>query len=158
MFDIHRKEDMDIRMVMGFIAGFIATLVCHQGVVAVLWSMGFAPFGPFSMVITHPLGVPAFLSLAFWGGVWGVLFALLEGRFLPGSGYWATAFLFGALLPTLVALLVVLPLKGKPLGGGWHLPLLVTAFLANGAWGIGVGALLKAMKNMFGRPHHHASA
>jgi hypothetical protein len=132
------------KVLFGFIAGFIATLVFHQLMLAVLWSAGLAPVGPYSMAPTHPFGIPAVLSLSFWGGVWGILFAWIEDRFPISMAYWAVAFLFGAIFPSLVALLVVLPLKGRPMGGGWHLPLLVTAFLVNGAWGVGTGLILKA--------------
>jgi hypothetical protein len=84
-------------------------------------------------------------SLAFWGGVWGILLAFFERKFPSGSGYWLAAFLFGALLPSMVALLVVLPLKGRPMGGGWGLPLLSTAFLINGAWGVGTVIILRLL-------------
>ena len=127
----------------GFLAGFLATLLFHQLTLALLWQVGVAPFGPFPMVATPPFGIPAVWSLAFWGGIWGILFASIEGRFPRGGYYWAIAFLFGALLPSLVAFVVVLPLKGQPLGGGWKLPRLLTAFLINGAWGVGTGLILK---------------
>jgi hypothetical protein len=140
------------RLLFGFIAGFLATLIFHQLTLAVLWSIGLAPFGPFSMAATQPFGVPAVFSLAFWGGVWGILFALIEGRFPPRGAYWVMAFLFGAILPSLLALLVVLPLKGQPIGGGWHPPLLLTAFLVNGVWGIGTGLFLKALSAWFRGP------
>lgn len=104
-----------------------------------------APFSPFPMAATRPLGIPAVISLALWGGVWGGLFALAERSFAGGARYWSLAFVFGALLPSLVALLVVLPLKGKPMGGGWHPALLLTAFLINGAWGVGTGMFLKVL-------------
>lgn len=132
------------RLLSGFVAGFFATLVFHQLVLALLWGVGLAPFGPFSMAATRPFGVPAVFSLAFWGGVWGCLFALIEDKFRHFGSYWAAAFVFGAILPSLVALLVVLPLKGKPMGG-WSSPLLLTAFLINGAWGIGTGLILKLL-------------
>jgi hypothetical protein len=137
------------RLLFGFIAGFLATLIFHQLTLAILWGIGLAPFGPFSMVATQPFGVPAVISLAFWGGIWGILFALIEGSFPPRWAYWVMAFLFGALLPSLVALLVVLPLKGRPIGGGWHPPLLLTAFLINGAWGIGTGLFFKVLSGWF---------
>jgi hypothetical protein len=130
----------------GFLAGFLATLIFQQLTLAVLWGAGVAPLGPFSMAATRPFGVPAVLSLAFWGGAWGVLFAFIDGLFPRGSGYWAAALLFGAVLPSLVALLVVLPLKGQQLAGGWHVPLLATAFLVNGAWGIGTGLILETLR------------
>lgn len=139
-----------IRLLFGFVAGFLATLIFHQLALALLWVVGVAPFGPFSMTPTRPFGVPAVFSLAFWGGVWGIVFALIDGRFPRGGGYWGAAFLFGAIFPSLVALLLVVPFKGGPLGGGWHPPLWLTAFLINGAWGIGTGLILKALSGWFG--------
>lgn len=136
------------RLLFGFIAGVLATLIFHQLTLTVLWGVGLAPFGPFSMAATKPFGVPAVFSLAFWGGVWGIVFALIDGSF-PRRGYWVMAFLFGAILPSLVALVVVLPLKGRSMGG-WHLPLLLTAFLINGVWGIGTGIILQALSGWFG--------
>lgn len=139
------------RLFFGFVAGFLATLVFHQLSVALLWAVKVAPFAPFSLAPTQPFGVPAVFSLAFWGGIWGIVFAALDRRwFPPGGAYWLLAFLFGAIFPSLVALLVVFPLKGLPLGGGWHPPLLLTAFLINGAWGIGTGLFLKLMSRRTG--------
>lgn len=130
-------------LLFGFLAGFLATLIFHQLTLAVLWGLGIAPFGPFPMGATRPFGVPAVFSLAFWGGVWGIVYAWIDGRFPRGGSYWVTAFLFGAVFPSLVALLIVLPLKGRPVGGGWAPALLVTAFLINGAWGVGTGVFLR---------------
>lgn len=142
------------RIVFGFIAGFLATLIFHQLSLWVLWSLGVAPFAPFSFAATKPFGMPAFISLAFWGGIWGSLFALVERRFPAHGGYWVAAFLFGAVLPSLVALLIVLPLKGRPLVGGGHPALLLTAFIINGAWGIGTGLFLGVMAGWFNKRRH----
>jgi hypothetical protein len=137
---------MDIRrMLFGFMAGFFATLVFHQATVYGLWQIHIAPFGAFNMHPTKPFGVPAVLSLAFWGGVWGILFAFIHRAFPAGKGYWLTSFLFGAIAPSLVALMVVMPMKGMPMGGGWHPPLLLTALLVNGAWGIGTALILRLL-------------
>ena len=140
------------RLLFGFIAGFLATLIFHQLTLAVLWAAKIAPFRPFSMKPTQPFHMPAVLSLAFWGGVWGIIYGLIDRSF-PRDGYWVMAFLFGAILPSLVALLLVLPLKGQPLGGGWHPPLLLSAFLINGAWGIGTGLFLKLLSEFSGSHH-----
>jgi hypothetical protein len=140
-------------LVFGFVAGFFGTLVFHQLTLAVLWGLGVAPFPPYSMAPTHPFGIPAVFSLSFWGGIWGILFALIHGIFPRRGAYWVVAFLFGAILPSLVALLVVLPLKGRPMGGGWHPALLLTAFLVNGVWGISTGLILRAMSSWFSSPH-----
>lgn len=138
-----------VKVLSGFLAGFFATLIFHQLALLLLWVMEVAPFAPYSMVATKPFGIPAVFSLAFWGGIWGILFALIHGR-IPRRGYWVITFLFGAILPSLVALLVVLPLKGRPLGGG-HLTLLLTAFLINGFWGIGTGLILKMLSSWSSR-------
>ena len=130
---------------IGFVAGFIATLTFHQFALWLLHEAAIAPRGPYNMTATVPFGIPAVFSLAFWGGIWGIIFALVQNRLPGGGGYWLRAFVFGAVFPSLVALLVVLPLKGLPLGGGWHWQLLLTAFLINGVWGIGTALLIRLM-------------
>jgi hypothetical protein len=145
MLHSNTSKAFSTRLLFGFIAGFLSTLIFHQLALGLLWSAGVAPSAPFSMAATQPFGVPAVFSLAFWGGVWGILFALSERRFARRGGYWLAAFLFGAVLPSLVALFVVLPLKGQPVGGGWRPALLLTAFLINGAWGVGTGLILRAL-------------
>ncbi len=134
------------RLISGFISGFLGTMIFHQLMLAFLWAIGVAPFAPFPMAPTHPFGVPTVISLAFWGGIWGIVFVMIEGGFPRGAGYWVTAFLFGAILPSLVALIVVLPMKGRPMGGGWHLSLLISAFLINGAWGVGTGIFFEGWR------------
>lgn len=131
------------RLIPSFASSFLATLIFHQLTLWVLWSVGLAPFAPFPLAATRPLGVPAVVSLSFWGRIWGILFASIESRFPTRKGYWFASFIFGAILPSLVALMIVLPLKGRPMGGGWGLPLLVTAFLINGTWGVGTALFLK---------------
>jgi hypothetical protein len=138
------------RYLCGFIAGFLATLIFQQVTWWVLWCVGLAPFNAFSIAV-NTFGVPEILSHAIWGGIWGILFSMFNPRFPSHSGYWAAAFLFGAVLPSAVGLLIVLPLKGKPMGGGWHLARLLTAFLANGAWGIGTGLILGILPSRLNR-------
>ena len=65
------------RVFFGFVAGFFATLVFHQLMLALLYWAGVALFGPFPIAPTHhPFRVPVVISLAFRGGVWGILFGL----------------------------------------------------------------------------------
>ena len=153
MIEEKARSDYFARILSGFAAGFLATLVFHQLTLAMLWHAGLAPFAPFSMAATRPFGVPALFSLSFWGGIWWILFALVEHRFPSRTGYWVVAFLIGAVLPSLLALMVVLPLKGRPMGGGWGFPLLVTAFLINGAWGVGTGLIIRMLSGRFAQLH-----
>ena len=52
----------------------------------------------------------------------------------------------GAILPTIVALFVVLPLKGAPIAGGWSPTMIGIALLLNGAWGFGAALLLRGFE------------
>ena len=132
-----------LRLLFGFVAGFIAVLLFHQPALAVLNQIGIAQANVYSFKATAPLGVPQVISLAFWGGVWGIVLAAVEGRFPRGARYWVYAFLFGAIFPTLVAWFVVAPLKGLPMAGGWQPNRMITGLVINGAWGLGTALLLR---------------
>ena len=130
------------RLAVGFVAGAVSVLVFHQGMLALLHALGVTPAAAFSMQSTAPLGVPRLFSAAFWGGVWGLAFASSDRR-LPRrpSGVLVGA-LFGAVAPTLVAWLVVAPVKGQPLAAGGVPSAMLTGVLVNGAWGAGTALLL----------------
>ena len=107
-------RDAPVRLVLAFAAGFLAVLVFHQTVLALLHALAVIPRPPFDLRPTEPLGVPAVVSLSFWGGVWGIAFAMLVPRLASGRlFYWLSAFVFGAVVPTLVYAFVVSPLKGR---------------------------------------------
>lgn len=124
-----------------FIAGILATLVFHQGLVAILHAVGLVPFAAWNMAPTEPLGVPSVLSLAFWGGIWGIVLWLLIRR-SRGTRRWLLALAIGAIGPTAVALLVVFPLKGISVS----LAMVPFGLLLNGAWGVGTLLLLVGMR------------
>ncbi len=125
-------------LAFAFLAGFIATLVCHQGVLQLLHIAGKVPMSAWNMAPVAPLGVPQVISLAFWGGLWGiVLWSLIHTR--RGSTHWLLALGLGALLPSLVAWFVVFPIKDIPLNGAR----IVFALLLNGAWGLGVAVCMR---------------
>jgi len=139
-----------MRLARAFLAGFLSTLVFHQGVLAILHGAGATAYTPWVMTPVPPLGLPSVLSLAFWGGLWGgSLWPMIGGA--SGPRYWLLAILLGAILPSLVAFLVVFPLKGLPIGGGWKPDLLVGALLLNGAWGFGVALFMRMMGGARGR-------
>jgi hypothetical protein len=131
------------RLGHGFVAGFLATLVFHQAGLALLHKVGLFGGTAYDMRPVPPFGVPSVISLAFWGGLWGVAFTLAERAIArcPG-GHWVGALLFGAILPTLVFWFVVLPLKGFPVGYGFHPRGIAVALIADGLWGIGTAIFL----------------
>ena len=132
-----------LKLVLGFAAGFLAVMIFHQPALWLLTQLGVAKAGTYSFAATAPFGVPQVLSISFWGGVWGVLFAAIEHRLPRGGAYWAAAFLFGAIFPTLVAWFVVAPMKGLPVAGGWQANRMITGLVINGAWGFGTALLLR---------------
>ena len=126
-----------------FLAGFVSTLVFHQGLLSVFYALGLAPRAPYSMEPTGPLHIPQVLSLAFWGGVWGIVLWLVIGSAQTAPAYWLGAIVFGALAPSAVALFVVFPLKGLPFAGGWQPTWIAGALLLNGTWGFGVALFMR---------------
>lgn len=137
------------RAIGAFLAAAVAVLVFHQFALWVLHLLGIAG-PPYNLAATKPLGVPVVLSLAFWGGLWGIPLAwLLRGR--SGGAYWTVALVFGAVLPTLGAWFVVPLIKGlptvlqQPLGTR-----LIVGPVVNGAWGIGTALLLKLLPGGLG--------
>lgn len=126
--------------IKAFIAGFLATLVFHQGLFMVFYLAGMVPMAPFNLTPVPPIGVPSVLSLAFFGGLWGMLLWLVLGR-LGGARFWLGNIILGAIGPTAVAMLVVFPLKGLEVTAQtW-----VGGLMLNGFWGLGVAVFLVLM-------------
>ncbi len=134
------------RWVRGFVGGFVATLVFHQGMLTILTTLNVVGWSIFPTASTAPFGVPAIWSLAFWGGLWGIVLILFLGAVPRTMPDWLTGMLFGAIVPTLVAWFVVLPLKGAPVGGGWQVNAVLTALLINGAWGWGTVLFARSVR------------
>lgn len=130
------------RLALGFAAGFVAVLVFHQGMYAFLYAIGYIANPPYPVQPIPPFGLPRFWSLAFWGGVWGIVFVLVEQYFPRGAKYWLAALVFGALAPSLVSWFIVAPIKGTPIAGGWQIDAMTRGLILNGAWGLGTAAVL----------------
>ena len=134
---------LEKRLPIIFLAGFLGVLIFHQLMLAILHGVGLTPLVPYPMGATKPFDIPRVLSLAFWGGIWAIPLAQVLGRLRSQAGYWWFALLFGAIGPSVVNWLVVMPLKGMPMGGGWHLTGILTALIINGVWGLGTALILR---------------
>jgi hypothetical protein len=139
-----------MRFVRGFVAGFLAVPLGHQIMLTLLHAVGFTKYAPWHMAPVPPFGVPMLLSQAFWGGVWGIVFALIEPRFPRRPAlYWPCVFLFGGIALTLVFIVAVLPIKGPPPVADPPAIGLTMALLVNGAWGVVTAVLLKLSRRIF---------
>lgn len=122
---------------LAFLAGFAATLTFHQIVLWLFHAAGTIDRKPWPLNPVPPFRVPSVISLAFWGGLWGMVMIPVIAR-VGGIGYWLAALAFGAVLPTLVAAFVVAPLKKLNLAGGVNRgKMFVFGLCVNGAWGVG---------------------
>jgi hypothetical protein len=128
-----------MRAFLGFIAGAIAVLTFHQGMVAALHAVGWASFAPFRTTPVPPFGIPVIVSNCFWGGLYGLLFGILMPRFIWPA--WLCGLILG-LIAALVGWFIVAPLKGNPVAGGWVAANMLRSVAINGFWGLGVGLIL----------------
>lgn len=131
-------------LILGFVAGFLATLLFHQGLWYVFNQIGLIPPDRLAWPLEPipPYGVPSVISKAFWGGLWGAALAVVLGQ-LTGAAYWASWIVVGAFALTLVAFFVVAPLKGEAIPALW--PRFVAGLALNGAWGFGTALILRLL-------------
>ena len=75
-------------VLVGFVAGALSVLVFHQLGFWIANELGYARAPLYSLRPVPPFGVPAILSLAFWGGLWGIPFGLPAGttKMAPAGG------------------------------------------------------------------------
>ena len=137
----------------GAIAGAVSVLVFQQGALALLYAFGLTGRAPYSLAWAPSWNIASLWPFVFWGAVWGALLAATLAR-LDGARLVLAALAFGAVLPTLMAFVLVAPLKGQPTVTG-VIPLAVlAAALVNGAWGLGTGLGLA----IFGRPRAQSNS
>ena len=127
------------RAVAAFVVGGLAVLVVHQPVVALLHALGYTPITPYSLRATRPWGIPVFLSLSFWGGIWAIPIVWVLDRLPRGWIYWIGAIVLGALPPTLMTWFVIFPLKSLSASKTGASVGAVNALIVNGVWGLAIG-------------------
>ena len=129
-------------LVLGFLTGALSHLIFQGGFGAILYAAQLLPALPWSLAPVPPLGVPRSLSYAFWAGLWGLVYVLLEPRLTAHFGWWVGGLVFG-IAPLLVYWFVVLPLKGAGVGGGFHLPQVPIEVGFHVIFGIGLAILYR---------------
>jgi hypothetical protein len=133
--------------VRAFVAGFLSTLIFHQAAIGLFYLLGVFARAPWSLAATEPLGVPYVLSLAFWGGVWGIPIWYLM-RHATNAAYWVRAIVFGAIGPTVVAIVVVARIKTGTFDAVSDAKFWIGGLIVNGVWGLGLALLMRGLKRL----------
>lgn len=133
-----------LRWIFVFIAGFLAVLCFHQAALGLLHSAGVVPFAPYSLQPTAPLGIPSVISASFWGGLWALVMIAVLDR-IGHALIWLKAALFGGIALTLVALVVVFPLKGYGFDMDQLPGRFIIGFILNALWGIGTIVFIRVL-------------
>jgi len=136
------------RIVLGFIAAAISVAVVHEGIIYLLNAGGYIPSRGWSMTpAIPPWGVPRLVNNIFWGGLWGVLFALLYD-WIPGGMAWLKGLIFGLFI-VVVSNWILLPLiKGQVFGqpnqvlfSAWNPTRMWIVAVIVGGFGLGLGII-----------------
>jgi hypothetical protein len=96
-------------LILGFIAGAIATVTVHEAINYGLLHAGLFPRVPWSMEPVPGIGIPRIASDAAWGGLWGVIFALILGD-VPKGSMTLKGIILGILGPALVGVFILVPI------------------------------------------------
>lgn len=137
---------VDARTVLlGFAAGVLSVLLFHQGTVWLLHMAGQVPNAPYSFRPIPPFGVPQIVNQCFWGGLWGIVIAvLLRLLRVPDLLF---GFLFGAVALGLTNWVVLPAIKGGAyFAGGDPRRLAITVAIV-GTFGWGVALILRGLRN-----------
>ncbi len=131
------------KVILPFVAGFLAALFFHEPTLALLHTAGLIGQNGFSTVPFAPFDIPEFVANALWSAPWAVLMAWLLRISPERSAPWMQACLFGGLAVTAARLFVVDPMRGIWPSGNM-LPRLAVGFAANAAWGWGALVFMRA--------------
>jgi hypothetical protein len=131
------------RLLLGFGAGALSHVVFQGALGTAYFAAGLIPGLPWSFEPLPPFGVPRTINFAFWAGLWGIAYALLEPRLTARVGRIQGGLAFGV-AAMLVRWFVVLPLKGAPVVEGF-VPNLVIVYLGfHLIFGIGLAVIFGA--------------
>ena len=137
-----RKFAISTRLFVGFFAGFFSHLIFQGTLGAAFYAADLIPALPWSLMPVPPFGVPRSLNLAFWAGLWGIGYALLEPRLTGLFGRWLGGLVYG-LAPLAAYWFIVLPLKGLGVGGGFHAAMVPIEIGFHLIFGIGAAILFR---------------
>jgi hypothetical protein len=136
-------SEISTRLLLGFGAGALSHVIFQGGLGAVYYAAGMIPALPWSLMPVPPFGVPTTLNYAFWAGLWGIAYALLEPRLTARVGRIGGGLVFGV-AALLVRWFIVLPVKGAAVAEGLQPQAVVIYVGFHLIFGIGLALLFGA--------------
>jgi hypothetical protein len=140
------------RIVAGFLCGVLAVIVFHQGMIFLLREIGSLPASARVWNLAanpRAFGLPILVNQCFWGGLYGIAFALLAGRVrIPAL---PLALLVGA-STTMVGFFVIATIRGTPIAGGWQLAAWIRGLSIGLSFGAGLWLFHTAITTRFFPP------
>jgi len=133
------------KVILPFVAGFLAALFFRESTIALLHAAGVTDPSGYSTAPFLPLvlGIPEFIVNALWSAFFGILMAWLLRVAPDRTAPWIGALVFGGLVLTAVSVFLVDPLRGIWPSGNM-LPRLALGFASNAMWGWGALVFMRA--------------
>ncbi len=137
---------------LGFLSAFLGVLFFHQATISFYHGLGWIPGPGYRQVPIAPWSVPALWNSCFWGGMWGILFAILEPRRPASIPLWLFAILFCLTLPLVLGAWLIVPLiKGLPLFANGNTTAMARSVGIYTMWALGLALFWRGIPALFRR-------
>ena len=133
------------KVVFGFVAAAISVVLVHESIIFLLKMAGMIPAEAWSMKPVPPYGVPTLANSIFWGGLWGVLFALIADR-IPIGQMWLKGLIFGLCILVLSNWLILALIKSRPLFAGFDPIRMLDGVLILSGFGIAMALIYEVLQ------------
>lgn len=139
------------RLALGFGAGAVSHVTFQGALGTLYYAAGLIPGLPWSLKPLPPFGVPQTINFAFWAGLWGLLYGVLQPRLGARHGLIASGLIFGV-AALLGRWLIVLPLKGQSIAEGFVPQAMFVYVGFHLVFGIGLALIYEAGRRAFATP------
>lgn len=131
------------RLILPFIAGFLAVPFFQQATIALLHAANISASAGFSTAPSAFVDAPAFLIDALAAGVWAIVMNWLLKVDPMRPAPWLSGFIFGGIALTAASIFVIGPLQGQwPTGNIFTR--IAFGFACNAMWGWGTLVFIRA--------------
>jgi hypothetical protein len=134
---------------IGFVAGALSVLIFHQGMVLILHLMKQVPNFPWNTATFRggPIPIPTIVNQMFWGGLWGVGFAVVGGL-IPVAHNILRGVVYGLLGPFLLGNGILVPFfRSTAYFWGFQPPRILISALIASAFGAGIAVFYRLLSS-----------